>query len=250
MAIFKQSEWLLNKLSFAGNNVGVGAELCPDDDGFETCDTNDMTSMKGYSASKDKLKNLNNLPIADIMNQMENDNSLETASLDTNSIFSEDKIDEDYALSADDTLENTKRGFYGDGIIGSSGMNSNSNGMTTNSRNEPADATGNYDNHELNLEELRQKVKVLAVRPVTVEGGDGQTKDCWESELNETVNKLDRLMMLQENSNARNKNLSSQHTPSITHNSPIIRITEKPPKAPVNHSLANGKQFALLKSRK
>lgn len=50
---------------------------------------------------------------------------------------------------------------------------------------------------ELDLEELRKRVKVLAVRPV--EGGDGQqTQDVWESELNDTVNKLDRLMMIRE----------------------------------------------------
>lgn len=167
--------------------AGVGAT---DDDDYDDPSSSGDT-LKGGNA-KNKLKNL---PIADIMNQMENDNSLDATSLDTNSIFSEDKDDEDYAQSLDDTLS-MKRGGFGDGAGSSS--------MTTNSRNEPADATSaNFDNHELNLEELRQKVKVLAVRPV--EGGDGQTKDCWESELNDTVNKLDRLMMLQENnSNARN----------------------------------------------
>lgn len=170
---------------------GVGAT---DDDDYD--DPSSSDTIKGGSG-KNKLKNL---PIADIMNQMENDNSLDATSLDTNSIFSEDKDDEDYAQSLDDT----KRGLCAEGVGSSS--------MTTNSRNEPADATsGDVENHELNLEELRQKVKVLAVRPV--EGGDGQQsfpdKDCWESELNETVNKLDRLMMLQENNtNARNVNSS------------------------------------------
>lgn len=166
---------------------GVGAT---DDDDYE--DPSSSDTIKGGTGKNNKLKNL---PIADIMNHMENDNSLDATSLDTNSIFSEDKDDEDYAQSLDDT-SNTKRGIFGDGF--------GSNSMTTNSRNEPADTTSpDFDNHELNLEELRQKVKVLAVRPV--EGGDGQTKDCWESELNETVNKLDRLMMLQENNtNVRN----------------------------------------------
>lgn len=52
-------------------------------------------------------------------------------------------------------------------------------------------------NIDLDLEVLRQKVKVLAVRPV--EGGDGeQTQDVWETELNETVNKLDRLLLKRE----------------------------------------------------
>ncbi|XP_055908898.1 SH3 domain-binding protein 5 homolog [Eupeodes corollae] len=47
------------------------------------------------------------------------------------------------------------------------------------------------------VEELRQKVKTLAVRPV--EGGDGQQEqDVWESELNATVDKLDHLMMMKE----------------------------------------------------
>lgn len=167
---------------------GVGAT---DDDDYE--DPSSSDTIKSGSG-KNKLKNL---PIADIMNQMENDNSMDATSLDTNSIFSEDKDDEDYAQSLDDT-SSMKRGICADGAGSSS--------MTTNSRNEPTDITSNEcDNHELNLEELRQKVKVLAVRPV--EGCDGQTKDCWESELNETVNKLDRLMMLQENNtNARNVN--------------------------------------------
>lgn len=150
--------------------IGVGAELCSEDKEYESCIASD---------------NLNDLPITDLMSQMEN---FETASLDTISTI--DRDDEDF-------------------IIG--------NGMTTNSRNEPDDSAENLENHELNLEELRQKVKVLAVRPV--EGGDGQMeKDCWESELNETVNKLDRLMMLQEST---------------------ARVTEKPPKPP-NHHLANG----------
>lgn len=233
---------------------GVGAT---DDDDYE--DPSSSDTIKGGSG-KNKLKNL---AIADIMNQMENDNSLDATSLDTNSIFSEDKDDEDYAQSLDDTLSG-KRGLYSDGMGSSS--------MTTNSRNEPADAvSGDSENHELNLEELRQKVKVLAVRPV--EGGDGQTKDCWESELNETVNKLDRLMMLQENnSNARNVTSSpgkaivkiGPNCHSVAHsslnfvslcfvrrivvvnNSSASKLTgglvEKPPK-PIKYSQANSNGF-------
>lgn len=173
---------------------GVGAT---DDENYE-----DPCSSDTIKSDMDKNK-LKNLPIADIMHQMENDNSLDATSLDTNSIFSEDKDDEDYEQS----LNDTKRGNFADGAGSCS--------MTTNSRNEPADVTSTkFDNHELNLEELRQKVKVLAVRPV--EGGDGQTKDCWESELNETVNKLDCLMMLQEtNSSARNVN-SNEGKPMLS----------------------------------
>ncbi|XP_011197752.2 SH3 domain-binding protein 5 homolog [Bactrocera dorsalis] len=51
---------------------------------------------------------------------------------------------------------------------------------------------------ERDLEELRQKVKILAVRPI--EGGDGeqQRNDMWEHELTATVNKLDQLMLMNE----------------------------------------------------
>ncbi|KAL7738203.1 hypothetical protein ACLKA6_006539 [Drosophila palustris] len=50
---------------------------------------------------------------------------------------------------------------------------------------------------ERQLEALRQKVKILAVRPI--EGGDGQQQnDVWEHELKDTVDKLDHLMMLKE----------------------------------------------------
>lgn len=128
---------------------GVGAT---DDDEYD--DPSSSDTIKG-GCNKAKLKNM---PIADIMTQMENDNSLDATSLDTNSIFSEDKDDEDYAQSLDDKLC-TKRGLFVDGAGSSS--------LTTNSRNEPADPSlSENDNHELNLEELRQKVKVLAVRPV------------------------------------------------------------------------------------
>lgn len=51
---------------------------------------------------------------------------------------------------------------------------------------------------EESLESLRQKVKVLAIRPV--EGGEGkqQEQSNWEYELTETINKLDHLMMIRE----------------------------------------------------
>lgn len=67
---------------------------------------------------------------------------------------------------------------------------------------------------ELDLEELRKRVKVLAVRPV--EGGDGQqTQDVWESELNDTVNKLDRLMMIRESELSYSQQLQSGSSPSV-----------------------------------
>lgn len=51
---------------------------------------------------------------------------------------------------------------------------------------------------ELDLERLRDRVRELAVRPV--EGGDGRPANdaVWETELNDTVNQLDRLMMMRE----------------------------------------------------
>ncbi|XP_022917599.1 SH3 domain-binding protein 5 homolog [Onthophagus taurus] len=48
-----------------------------------------------------------------------------------------------------------------------------------------------------NLDELKLKVKELAVRPV--DGGEGKsTDDVWESELKTTVEKLDHMMLMKE----------------------------------------------------
>lgn len=47
------------------------------------------------------------------------------------------------------------------------------------------------------LDELKLKVKELAIRPI--EGGEGKCSDAiWESELKDTVDKLDHMMMMQE----------------------------------------------------
>lgn len=58
------------------------------------------------------------------------------------------------------------------------------------------------NDEDLDLDELKRRVKILAVRPM--EGGDGQQQETrvWEHELNATVNKLDRLMMIHESSNS------------------------------------------------
>lgn len=57
------------------------------------------------------------------------------------------------------------------------------------------------NDEDLDLDELRRRVKILAVRPM--EGGDGQQEThVWEHELNATVNKLDRLMEIHESSNS------------------------------------------------
>lgn len=70
------------------------------------------------------------------------------------------------------------------------------------------------DDNDADLEELRKKVKVLAIRPINIEGGEGQ-QDVWESELNATVDKLDHLMMLRE------FNKSNQSFPATpTHHKP------------------------------
>lgn len=182
---------------------GVGAT---DDDNFDDPAGGEDGLKSADGQTKLKLKQLNKMPIADIMSQMEYDNALETTSLDAHSIFSEDKDDDEYA-----------RDSLCDGGIAISSTCDTGN-LTTNSRSEPFDS---FDAHELNLEELRQKVKVLAVRPV--EGSDGQTKDCWENELTATVDKLDRLMMLQE-SNAVS---TARQSPSIQM---IAGLTHKPPK--------------------
>lgn len=50
---------------------------------------------------------------------------------------------------------------------------------------------------EDSLDDLKMKVKELAVRPI--EGGEGKSSDSvWESELKSTVDKLDHMMLMQE----------------------------------------------------
>lgn len=93
---------------------------------------------------------------------------------------------------------------------------------------------GDDSDDDLDLELLRQKVKVLAVRPV--EGGDGQqTQDVWESELNDTVNKLDRLMMMRES--AISNPISLPSTPIKKSPSPIKMFKKVEPLPNVNVSM-------------
>lgn len=67
------------------------------------------------------------------------------------------------------------------------------------SEKDDSEAGEEEDNIE-NLEELRQKVRELAIRPV--EAGEGQQASSntaqWESELNATVAKLDHMLHMQE----------------------------------------------------
>lgn len=81
--------------------------------------------------------------------------------------------------------------------IASMGPSSLATSSAVSERGEDSGCDDDDVDTDMDLEVLRQKVKVLAVRPV--EGGDGeQTQDVWESELNDTVDKLDRLLMLRE----------------------------------------------------
>lgn len=92
------------------------------------------------------------------------------------------------------------------------------------------------DDNELDLEELRQKIKVLAIRPV--EGGDGQQEqDVWESELNETVNKLDQLMMRRECSTSSTNVGSSLPSTPIKKQTPIKKLKTLDPLPLLNVSM-------------
>lgn len=132
----------------------------------------------------------------------------------------------------------------------------NASVATSTAASEKGDDSDDDDGEEndLELEELRRKVKTLAVRPV--EGGDGQqTQDVWESELNATVNKLDRLMMLRENAMHTNNPTSlpaspakqqlqphHHHRPAIS-NSPVKMLKKSEPLASANSSM---KELPLL----
>ncbi|XP_059619654.1 SH3 domain-binding protein 5 homolog [Phlebotomus argentipes] len=102
------------------------------------------------------------------------------------------------------------------------------------------------DDTDLDLEELRQRVKVLAIRPV--EGGDGQQEqDVWESELNATVDKLDYLMMIRECSGMTYAPGGSfPATPRKVSPSPIKQLQKAPPPPAVNTSLKELSAVQLL----
>lgn len=109
-----------------------------------------------------------------------------------------------------------------------------SHGNTSVATSSAVSEKGDDSDDDLDLELLRQKVKVLAVRPV--EGGDGQqTQDVWESELNDTVNKLDRLMMMRESAITNPTSLPS--TPMKKSPSPIKMFKKVEPLPSVNVSM-------------
>lgn len=72
--------------------------------------------------------------------------------------------------------------------------------VAANAASTPATAKGclNAATSELDLERLRHRVKELAVRPVEVGDGRPEQDAVWETELNDTVNQLDRLMLMRE----------------------------------------------------
>lgn len=108
---------------------------------------------------------------------------------------------------------------------------------TSSAVSEKGDDDSDVDDTDLDLEELRQRVKVLAIRPV--EGGDGQQEqDVWESELNATVDKLDHLMMIRECGGMPFvPGGSFPTTPRKTSPSPIKQLQKAPPPPTVNTSL-------------
>lgn len=130
---------------------------------------------------------------------------------------------------------------------------------TSSAVSEKGDNDSDDDTNDFDLEQLRQKVKVLAVRPV--EGGDGQqTQDVWESELNDTVNKLDRLMMIRESAAAASttsmvtgKSISAATTTIVasmpsspvkkSHTTPVKMLKKTDPPSSANVSM---KELPLL----
>lgn len=87
--------------------------------------------------------------------------------------------------------------------------------MSSRSHSRSTSVARPSDVNESDLEALRMKVKSLAVRPI--EGGDGKQDEQknWETELNATVDKLDRLMLLREKrQNIHPEPLSLPQTPS------------------------------------
>ncbi|XP_032513549.1 SH3 domain-binding protein 5 homolog isoform X2 [Danaus plexippus] len=69
------------------------------------------------------------------------------------------------------------------------------------------------DNDESSLQELRMRVRELALKPI--DRNDVETDEAWAQELNETINKLDQLLMMKES----NQQKRSKFTASSPRNS-------------------------------
>uniref|UniRef100_A0A1L8DMU9 Putative btk-associated sh3-domain binding protein sab n=1 Tax=Nyssomyia neivai TaxID=330878 RepID=A0A1L8DMU9_9DIPT len=125
-------------------------------------------------------------------------------------------------------------------------IQSNGTSVATSSAVSEKGDDSDVDDADLDLEELRQRVKVLAIRPV--EGGDGQQEqDVWESELNATVDKLDHLMMIRECGGMPYiPGGSFPTTPRKASPSPIKQLQKAPPPPTVNTSLKELSVVQLL----
>ncbi|KAF2889475.1 hypothetical protein ILUMI_16698 [Ignelater luminosus] len=86
------------------------------------------------------------------------------------------------------------------------------------------------------LDELKLKVKELAIRPI--DGGEGKSTDeVWESELKHTVDKLDHMMLMQECAKELNSYKADQktmadtgktdETPAHSSNNATVQTVEK-----------------------
>lgn len=61
----------------------------------------------------------------------------------------------------------------------------------------------NLEKEESSLKELRLRVRELALKPIDKK--DAESDDAWAVELNETINKLDQLLMMKESNQQRSK---------------------------------------------
>ncbi|XP_068629404.1 SH3 domain-binding protein 5 homolog isoform X2 [Battus philenor] len=75
------------------------------------------------------------------------------------------------------------------------------------------DARDSEKDDEPSLQELRKRVRELALKPI--DRSDVDTDEAWAQELNETINKLDQLLMMKEN----NQQKRSKFTASSPRNS-------------------------------
>ncbi|CAH2073166.1 unnamed protein product, partial [Iphiclides podalirius] len=73
---------------------------------------------------------------------------------------------------------------------------------------------------EPSLQELRKRVRELALKPI--DQGDADTDGAWAQELNETINKLDQLLMMKES----NQQKRSKFTASAPRNSSAPASTD------------------------
>ncbi|GBP86436.1 SH3 domain-binding protein 5 homolog [Eumeta japonica] len=79
------------------------------------------------------------------------------------------------------------------------------------------DALDSKPDEESSLQELRMRVRELALKPI--DRADVETDEAWAQELNETINKLDQLLMMKEtNQQRRSKFTTSGSEPTTSTN--------------------------------